>query len=157
MDQTRVFSDFTNQPSGSATLIPAVQSQPIPRSAPRGRLLVLEDDPLQLQLLRQHLEAVDFQVVTAATVCEAEERLTEFPIQLAIFDVQLPDGSGFALCEQLDSDPAHAGLPIIVLSSLTEASVIRQTRASGGRYFLCKPYDPNVLLAIIERALDDSR
>ena len=42
-----------------------------------------------------------------------------------------------------------------VLSSLSEAGAVRKTRASGGRYFLCKPYDPNVLLAIIERALDE--
>ena len=74
---------------------------------------------------------------------------------MAILDVQLPDGCGFELCEQIDSDPAYGGMPVVVLSSLTEAGAIRKTRASGGRYFLCKPYDPNVLLAIIERALND--
>lgn len=136
------------------TLAPDLQSLPAARQ--RGRVLVLEDDPLQLQLLQQHLQSVGFHVVTATSIQQARRRLSERGLQLAILDVQLPDGCGFELCEEIDSDAAYAGLPVVVLSSLTEAGAIRKTRASGGRYFLCKPYDPNVLLAIIERALEDA-
>ncbi len=121
----------------------------------RGRVLVLEDDPLQLKLVQQHLHSVGFEVVTATSIEEARQRLCESGLQLAILDVQLPDGCGFELCEEIDSNAAYAGMPVVVLSSLTEAGAVRRTRASGGRYFLCKPYDPNVLLAIIERALED--
>lgn len=130
--------------------------QPLPAARPRGRVLVLEDDPLQLHLLEQHLRSVGFEVVTAMSVRQARQRLSERGLQLAILDVQLPDGCGFELCEEIDTDAAYAGLPVVVLSSLTEAGAVRKTRASGGRYFLCKPYDPNVLLAIIERALEDA-
>lgn len=157
MDQLDVLSGLI-QHSGlmSVDSAPEVQLQLQQPAAPRGQLLVLEDDPLQLQLLKQHLEAVGFRVATAASIREAEQQLADGMFQLAIFDVQLPDGSGLELCERLDSDPAYAGLPVIVLSSMTQASAIRQTRAAGGRYFLCKPYDPNVLLAIIERVIDDA-
>ncbi|MCC7337366.1 MAG: response regulator [Pirellulaceae bacterium] len=139
----------------SPSLAVQPQLQDLPPPPPRGRVLVLEDDPLQLKLLEQHLESVGFDVVAASTIRQARQRLSRPGIQLAILDVQLPDGCGFELCEQIDNDPAHAGLPVVVLSSLSEAGAVRKTRASGGRYFLCKPYDPNVLLAIIERALND--
>ena len=145
--------------ASAVTLLPALaaqpQLQPQPPAKPRGRVLIMEDDPVQLQLLAQHLKSVGFEVITAASIRQARQRLQESGIVLAILDVQLPDGCGFELCEQIDNDPAHAGLPVVVLSSLTEAGAVRRTRASGGRYFLCKPYDPNVLLAIIERALED--
>ncbi len=154
MEQINDLSSVGQQ-NGLTAFVPQVALQPVPNSLPRGRILVLEDDPLQLRLLKEHLEAIDFEVVTAASIAEARQRMSDTIVQLAIFDVQLPDGSGFEFCEQLDNAPATVGLPIIVLSSLTESSAIRQTRASGGRYFLGKPYDPNVLLAIIERALEE--
>ncbi|MEO8270523.1 MAG: response regulator [Aureliella sp.] len=144
---------------GLSAVLPSLAAQPqlkeFPTQPPRGRVLILEDDPLQLKLLKQQLESVGFEVAAAPTVRQARQWLSQPGIQLAILDVQLPDGCGFELCEQIDNDPAHAGLPVVVLSSLTEAGAVRKTRASGGRYFLCKPYDPNVLLAIIERALDN--
>lgn len=134
-------------------LSPQLQTVPLP--SPRGRVLVMEDDWVQLQMLEQHLQSVGFEVLTAASIAQARQRLSEQRLQLAILDVQLPDGCGFELCEQIDNDPAHSGLPVVMLSSLKEAGAVRRTRASGGRYFLSKPYDPNVLLAIIERALED--
>ncbi len=154
MDQLDVLTGFV-QHCGLTTLVPEVELQSNAARRSRGRVLVLEDDPIQLQLLLGHLDTIGFDVVAAASIAEARQRLSEANFQIAIFDVQLPDGSGFDLCEKLDNDPATAGLPVIVLSSLTEANAIRRTRASGGRYFLCKPYDPNVLLAIIERALEE--
>lgn len=154
MDQLDVLTGFV-QHSGLTTLVPEVELRSDSFPTPRRRVLVLEDDPLQLQLLTGHLEALGFEVIAAACIAEAQQRLNEAAFQLAIFDVQLPDGSGFELCEKLDNNPTTASLPVIVLSSLTAASAIRRTRASGGRYFLCKPYDPNVLLAIIERVLDE--
>lgn len=154
MDQLDVLSTLVRH-SGLIAAEPEPQLCAEQSGSARGRVLVLEDDPIQLELLRQHLESLDFQVCSASTIAAARQRLTAGAFQLAIFDVQLPDGNGFDLCEQLDSDPAYSGLPIIILSSLTEANVVRRTRASGGRFFLGKPYDPNVLMAIIERAIDD--
>ncbi len=136
--------------------LPQTSLQPLSAGRRRGRVLVLEDDPLQLKLLQQHLQSVGFEVVTATCIAQARQRLSESGLQIAILDVQLPDGCGFELCEEIDSYAVYAGLPVVVLSSLREAGAVRRTRASGGRYFLCKPYDPNVLLAIIERALEDA-
>ncbi len=117
------------------------------------RVLVLEDDPVQVQLLSSHLESLNMLVVVAGTIAAAEAELEKQVPHLGIFDVRLPDGSGLDLCERIDSDSRLSGIPIIVLSSMDTQDMVRRTRASGGRYFLGKPYDPNVLLLVIEQLL----
>ncbi|MCA9131944.1 MAG: response regulator [Planctomycetales bacterium] len=155
MAQTNIFSNASNDGGSSAAVSPEAKLQPQPTDLAGRRVLVLEDDPVQQQLLAQYLRALGLQVVAATTIAEAKQRLSESVVQLAILDVQLPDGSGFELCEQLDSDPNYAGLPMIVLSSLSGAEVVRQTRAAGGVYYLAKPYDPNVLVALIENVFGE--
>ncbi len=157
MDTFQLSSGFGHDPASLASAMaasaPSTQMEAPPPPTPRGKVLVLEDDATQLRLLEEHLRSIGFEIVSARTLAQAQQELTSQPLQLAILDVQLPDGSGFDLCEQIDNDPAYAGLPVVVLSSLRDPAIVRRTRAAGGRFFLSKPYDPNVLLAIIERAL----
>lgn len=134
-------------------ITPVVQMQPITPDSVMRKVLVLEDDPVQLKILTAHLEALSLSVVPAATIAEASKRIREQPLDLAILDINLPDGSGLEFCEQIDAAPDLAGLPTIVLSSMNEMDLVRQTRAAGGCFFIGKPYDPNVLLTIIERAM----
>lgn len=117
------------------------------------RVLVLEDDVLHLELLLDHLQSVGLAAVGVKTVAEAREQLINAKFHLAIFDVQLPDGCGLELCNSIADDSRFCSIPTIVLSSMNEANMVRQTRAAGGAFFIGKPYDPNVLLTVIERAL----
>ena len=134
-------------------LEPQAQQQKSQPARPKLSVLVLEDDELQMQVLSRHLESLNLEVLQASTIAAASKILRDKPVQLAILDIHLPDGSGLELCEQIDADPKLSGLPMIVLSSMTESDLVRRTRAAGGCYFIGKPYDPNVLLVIIERAL----
>ncbi len=117
------------------------------------RVLVLEDDTLQLELLVDHLASVGLKATGVSSIREAREQLTNSKFSLAIFDVQLPDGSGLELCNSIADDSRFCSMPTIVLSSMSQGNMVRQSRAAGAGYFIGKPYDPNVLLAIIERAL----
>jgi CheY-like chemotaxis protein len=117
------------------------------------RILVLEDDAIQLELLVDHLKSVGLVTVGVTTIAEARQQLNDAKFNLAIFDVQLPDGSGLELCNSIADDSRFCSMPTIVLSSMNQANMVRQTRAAGASYFIGKPYDPNVLLTIIERAL----
>ncbi len=117
------------------------------------RVLVLEDDLLQLELLIDHLQSVGLATVGVTTVADARKQLNDAKFNLAILDVQLPDGSGLDLCNSIADDSRFCSMPTIVVSSMNQANMVRQTRAAGASYFIGKPYDPNVLLTIIERAL----
>ena len=117
------------------------------------RVLVLEDDVLQLELLLDHLQSVGLATVGVKTVAEARDQLINAKFNLAIFDVHLPDGSGLELCNSICDDSRFCSMPTIVLSSINQTNIVRRTRASGASFFIGKPYDPNVLLTVIERAL----
>ena len=117
------------------------------------RVLVLEDDELQLELLLDHLHSVGLATVGVKTVAEARDQLLNAKFSLAIFDIQLPDGSGLELCNSIADDSRFFNMQTIVLSSVNQANMVRQTRAAGASFFIGKPYDPNVLLTVIERAL----
>lgn len=117
------------------------------------RVLVLEDDVVQLELLLDHLQSVGLTTVGVTTVAEARQQLNDAKFNLAIFDVQLPDGSGLELCNSIADDSRFCSMPTIVLSSMNQVNMVRQTRAAGASFFIGKPYDPNVLLTVIERAL----
>lgn len=117
------------------------------------RVLVLEDDVLQLELLLDHLQSVGLGAVGVTTVAAARQQLNDSKFNLAILDVQLPDGSGLELCNSIADDSRFCSMPTIVVSSMNLANMVRQTRAAGASFFIGKPYDPNVLLTVIERAL----
>lgn len=117
------------------------------------KVLILEDDSTQLLLLTQYLESIGLEVVGAQTIADARSLLTEHTISMAVLDVQVPDGSGLELCASIDDHPSTAGMPVVVLSSARQDDIVLQTRRAGGCYFISKPYDPNVLLAVIEKLI----
>lgn len=134
-------------------LVPELQPAESPKQPPQA--LILEDDLAQLQLLTYHLDSFGLRSETATTVGEAREKLLSSQFQLGLFDYKLPDGDSLELCQTIDDDPRLVGLPIIVLTSAPEDQIVRKIRAAGACFFLGKPYDPNVLMMLIERALED--
>ena len=134
-------------------IAPLTELEPNQTSEHTPKVLILEDDAVQLQLLVQHLDSFGMKIDSATTIADAKQKLSETAFDLGIFDIQLPDGSGLDLCATIDDDPGMMGLPVVVLSSVPNENVVRRTRSAGGCYFIGKPYDPNVLITIIERAL----
>ena len=143
------------QPDGHTTsALPKLQPAPIVITD-RSTVLIIEDDPLQIELLEEGLSRNGFHVLTCATA-NAGLRLanSELP-DVILLDLGLPDGDGMKLCERLADEQETAQTPIIVISGTTDDDVVRRSRASGGKFFLHKPYDPNTLLLLINKAIDD--
>ena len=69
-------------------------------------------------------------------------------------DVGLPDGDGLMFCQRLADAPETCEIPVIILSGMDRADMVRQARAAGCQYFLRKPYDPNALLLLARHAID---
>ncbi len=148
-------------PSPPDIAVPVPTSVPEPELKPaepphvQRQALVLEDDRMQLSLLARHLEACGLQAIMCTRVSDAARQLQDNDIALAVLDVHLPDGSGIDLCNQIDDHPKLAGTPVIVLSSDDGPDIVRRTRAAGGKFFLSKPYDPAVLLTLVEAILEE--
>jgi len=129
-----------------------------PKRNPPGRrtsILVVDDDRAQVTALEHRLTRLGFDVMTAFTGDEALQRTFDEQPSLVLLDLRLPDLNGFDVCKRLADDPHTCCIPIIILSAMERPDIVRRSRAVGCEYYLRKPYDPNVLLALITNVLDD--
>ena len=123
----------------------------------RKRVLVVDDDEAQVLALRHRLEKLGYEVVSAFSGSRAVAAAREMTPDLVLLDLRLPDATGFEVCEDLADSPSTCGTPIIILSAMEGPDIVRQARRVGCEFYVRKPYDPNVLLTLIEHALQQER
>jgi len=85
----------------------------------RGRLLVVDDDPQVIDLVRQLLEGEPYEVVAAADGQEALEAIAHQRPDIVLLDLLMPRLDGFAVIEHLRQDPQYRPLPVIVFTAKT--------------------------------------
>lgn len=118
-------------------------------------VLVVDDDPLILRVVATVLNLEAYEVTTVESAAEALAHLQSSPCDLMVSDVMMPGMDGFELCERVRSDPAHAKLPIILLTARDSDVDRRRGAAVGGDAYLTKPFSPLELIDEIERLLDE--
>ena len=130
--------------------------QPLSLDPPR-RILVVDDDADQLAALLYRLRKLGYDAATATSGQQAIESATSIVPDLVLLDLCLPDANGFDVCEQLGDSTATCCVPVIILSGMESDDIVRRARNAGCAYYLRKPYDPNVLLTLIQNALDSAQ
>ena len=117
----------------------------------RPRVLVADDELGTLALMTDMLTYSGFDVTQARDGLEALVRAREAPPDLILLDVMMPGLDGREVCRRITSDPALAGVPVILHSSADEADV--DWRAAGAGAFLQKPFPMRRLADIVRRIL----
>ncbi len=119
------------------------------------RILLLEDDDSLVDGLVYTLQKNAFLVDVAKTVCEARKLLSAEVYDLLLLDVTLPDGSGFAVCEQVRAQGNQ--VPILFLTALDEEVHIIRGLDSGGDDYMTKPFKLGELCSRIRALLRRAR
>lgn len=122
----------------------------------RKKVLVADDDRDIVLALRIRLEAAGYEIVTAMDGKEAVERIREENPDLAILDINMPEGNAFAVLDELREDGLER-LPIIFLTADTQEKSQVKAFHRGIRHYLTKPYDPKTLLVLVEHALNEGK
>ncbi len=117
------------------------------------RILVVDDEPDLLELVRFNLSQAGFQVETATTGREALERLEASPPDLIVLDLMLPDVSGNDICRQVRSDPALAEIPIVMLTAKSEELDRVVGFELGADDYVPKPFSPRELTLRVRAVL----
>ena len=119
----------------------------------RKKILVVEDDPDQLEVIRFTLKNAGFAVGTAINGIDALKKAQTVSPDLIVMDVMMPELDGFAVCETLRENPATASIPVLMLTGL--CSHISQLVAfdAGATDYLIKPYVPEELVSKVEKLL----
>lgn len=123
------------------------------RPSPHRRLLYVEDNPLNADVMRGILEQRPGLELEVATSVEASmQSLHARPPALLLLDWQLPDGDGLALLKRLP-ELGRAPPPVIVVSANAQPDQISLAHVAGARHYLTKPLDVRELLALIDELL----
>ena len=113
----------------------------------RRQILIVDDYPGARYLRSRILSEAGYEVVEASTGTDALTIARTLRPSLILLDVNLPDISGFDVCERLKEDPATASIPIIQITGAWLSEEARQQgMASGANAYLVEPVDDVALL-----------
>jgi len=103
------------------------------------KVLIVDDSETIRQEVSRALGNAGFATVEACDGIEALERMTESDFSLVILDVNMPRLSGLDLLDRLQQDPKTAKLPVIMLTTEAQRSMIDRARKGGAKGWLIKP------------------
>ena len=120
---------------------------------PRPRILLVEDNEMNRDMLSRRLEKRGYDVLIAETGAQALAMVSSSNPDLVLMDVGLPDIDGWQVSQTLKRNPSTAGIPIIALTAHALASDRERAFASGCDDYETKPVDLPALTAKIEAFL----
>ena len=116
-----------------------------------GRILVVDDEPEVLDMLREGLERLGYEASTAASVEQAIVAMARVRPHLVLLDLIMPGISGLEALTYFRQH--HRTMPVIVISGAPGQESAQQARAAGAFDVLGKPFDLNTLKDLVAQAM----
>jgi DNA-binding NtrC family response regulator len=110
-------------------------------------ILVVDDEPYNVELLGQELGAAGYKTISAADGGEALSLAAKARPDLILLDVMMPGLDGYAVCQRLKQAEATREIPVIFLSAITETAEKVRGFGAGAVDYVTKPFQPEELLA----------
>jgi sigma-B regulation protein RsbU (phosphoserine phosphatase) len=146
--EDRVITDAAR----AAAAAPVLPPSGVPRI--HARLLVVDDDVMNVDLLKVRLEIEGYDVATAANGRQALEHLRAHGCDLVLLDIVMPEMDGYAVLQTMKSDATLRNLPVIMISGLDDLNSVAQCIELGADDYLPKPFKPILLRARINACLE---
>lgn len=117
-------------------------------------ILVVEDNPVNAEMIRLALEKEHYAVVAAADGEAAIAQLEEHPeVDLVITDVMMPNVDGLQMLERIRQRPEWKMLPVVVATSVANQATVRQAVSLHCKHFIVKPFTVQLLLQTVRDAI----
>ena len=117
------------------------------------KLLLIDDDPNLILLVKDYLEFRGYEVVTAENGREALEVLEKQTLDMIICDVMMPEIDGYSLVSAIRSDPKTSWIPVLFLSAKGQSQDRVKGLNIGADVYMVKPFEPEELVAQVESSL----
>ena len=120
-------------------------------------ILAIDDEPQNLRLLQLYLSDTDYTVLTAENGSEGWKLLVTYGdrVSVILLDRMMPVMNGMEFLARLKKDADFAHIPVIMQTAAAETHLVVEGIQAGVFYYLSKPYSEELLLAIIQAALQD--
>jgi len=112
-------------------------------------ILVVDDNPANLKLVRVLLNAAGYEVRTAAAAEEVLQQLLDRRPRLILMDIQLPGMDGLTLTRRLKADPRFRDIPVIALTAYAMKGDDDKALASGCAGYITKPIDTHTFAEVV--------
>jgi CheY-like chemotaxis protein len=119
----------------------------------KPKVLVVDDNLQNLELILAYLEDIDCQTFSAEGGQEALDIINNNPPDLVLLDIMMPKISGFEVCKRIKNNPKTADIPVIMVTALNEMGDIEKAINSGTDDFLSKPVNKWELLTRVRTML----
>lgn len=123
------------------------------------RVLVVDDEQLNLFIIEEFLEQENLELETHSNPLKAWESLQApgSDFSLVVLDRMMPDLDGIELLRRMKREPRFVDVPVIMQTAASSPDQVREGLEAGAYYYLTKPYEPEALISIVRAALDDRR
>ncbi len=111
------------------------------------KILIVEDDHVIANVLKQHLQAWNYEVETVVDFKDVLKQFLEFDPQMVLMDISLPFFNGYHWCTEIRK---CSQVPVIFISAASDNMNIVMAISMGGDDFIAKPFDLNVVTAKIQ-------
>lgn len=117
------------------------------------KVLIVDDEPNIVISLEFLMKREGFEVSIARDGEEALHKVAESRPDLMLLDVMMPKKSGYEVCQQLRSDPAHAGIKIIMLTAKGRDTEVAKGLDLGADAYMTKPFSTKDLVVQVKSLL----
>jgi len=117
------------------------------------KVLIADDHPEAVELVRVTLEDEDYEIVNTSNGKETLKKARVEKPDIVLLDVVMPKMDGFEVCRQLRKDPQTKEIPIVMLTDKGQEVDKERGREVGADDYITKPFSPSTLLIKIEEIL----
>ena len=118
------------------------------------RILVIDDDPDTSEVVRSWFKDQPYEILAAENGETGLAMARELLPDLILLDLKMPGMDGISVARELKNDPQTRATPVLVLTTESGEDKKTQGKGAGATGWLVKPFDPDQLLAVVNRVLD---
>jgi len=121
----------------------------------KGKVLIIEDDPLQKELLEESLKEKGFTVISASSAEEGEKILEKETVDAVVTDVKLPGKSGITFLKEVKK--THPETEVVIITAFSNIEDAVEAIKAGAFHYITKPYDIDVLANLLNKCCELSQ
>lgn len=119
----------------------------------RPKILIVDDEPFNVDYLEQELEDLDYDTVSAANGEEGLQQIAVTLPDMILLDIMMPVMDGFKMLQKLKAEPNWRDIPVVIISAMNDMNSVVRGIQLGADDYLPKPFDPVLLRARLDAGL----
>ena len=117
------------------------------------KILTVDDSASVRQMIKMTLSGAGYQVTEAVNGADGLAKAQACTVDLVVTDLNMPIMNGLGLIQELRKLPAYCGVPVIFLTTESDADIKKQAKAAGATGWITKPFQQDQLVSIVKKVL----